>query len=96
MQAGEYISLGKVESELKTCSIIENICVYGDSHKQFVVALVVPNPKELEDLAAKNGITSSKFEDLCDSPVLEKAIIKEMAEHAKKCECFCQESRLFL
>ncbi|KAL5289305.1 ACSL4 family protein [Megaselia abdita] len=86
LQAGEYISLGKVESELKTCSIIENICVYGDSHKQFVVALVVPNPKELEDLAAKNGITSTKFEDLCDSPVLEKAIIKEMAEHAKKCK----------
>lgn len=86
LQAGEYISLGKVESELKTCSIIENICVYGDSHKQFVVALVVPNPKELEDLAAKNGITSTKFEDLCDSPVLEKAMIKEMAEHAKKCE----------
>lgn len=86
MQAGEYISLGKVESELKTCSIIENICVYGDSHKQFVVALVVPNPKELEDLAAKNGITSSKFEDLCESPVLEKAILKEIAEHARKCE----------
>ena len=42
LQAGEYVSLGKVESELKTCPVVENICVYGDSTKQYTVALVVP------------------------------------------------------
>ena len=30
LQSGEYVSLGKVESLLKTCSLVENICVYGD------------------------------------------------------------------
>ena len=30
MQSGEYVSLGKVEALLKTCSLVENICVYGD------------------------------------------------------------------
>ena len=30
LQSGEYVSLGKVEALLKTCSLVENICVYGD------------------------------------------------------------------
>lgn len=39
LQYGEYVSLGKVESELKTCSLIDNVCVYADPTKLFVVAL---------------------------------------------------------
>ncbi len=34
LQHGEYVSLGKVESNLKIHPLIENICVYGDSGKQ--------------------------------------------------------------
>ncbi|KAI8123759.1 Long-chain-fatty-acid--CoA ligase 4 [Lucilia cuprina] len=86
LQAGEYVSLGKVESELKTCPLIENICVYGDPTKQFTVALVVPNQKHLEELAHRQGLESKSFEDLCSNPVMEKAVIKEMAEHARKCK----------
>lgn len=85
LQAGEYVSLGKVEAELKTCSVVENICVYGDPSKQFTVALVVPNPKHLKELAIKQGVPDAEFEQLCSSPVMEKAVIKELAEHARKC-----------
>lgn len=86
LQAGEYVSLGKVEAELKTCSVVENICVYGDPSKQFTVALVVPNPKHLKELAIKQGVPDAEFEQLCTSPVMEKAVIKELAEHARKCK----------
>ncbi|XP_020815591.1 long-chain-fatty-acid--CoA ligase 4 isoform X2 [Drosophila serrata] len=86
LQAGEYVSLGKVESELKTCGIIENICVYGDPTKQYTVALVVPNQKHLEELAEKHGMADKTYEELCSSPVIEKAILKEIAEHARKCK----------
>lgn len=85
LQAGEYVSLGKVESELKTCPIVENICVYGDSSKHYTVALIVPNQKHLEDLALKQGVVGD-FDKLCESPVLEKAVVKELADHAKKCK----------
>lgn len=88
LQAGEYVSLGKVEAELKTCAIVENICVYGDSSKQFTVALVVPNQKHLKELAIKQGVNETDFEKLCTSPVMEKAVIKELAEHARKCKYF--------
>ncbi|XP_055694254.1 long-chain-fatty-acid--CoA ligase 4 isoform X2 [Lutzomyia longipalpis] len=86
LQAGEYVSLGKVEAELKTCPVVENICVYGDPTKQYTVALVVPSQKHLEEIALKQGITNLNFEDLCSSPVMERAVIKELAEHAKKCK----------
>lgn len=86
LQAGEYVSLGKVEAELKTCAVVENICVYGDSSKQFTVALVVPNQKHLIELAIKQGVAETDFEKLCASPVMEKAVIKELAEHARKCK----------
>lgn len=82
LQAGEYVSLGKVEAELKTCPVVENICVYGDSSKHFTVALVVPNPQQLTELAGGDR----PFEQLCQDPQVEKAVLKELEQHAKKCK----------
>lgn len=80
------MSLGKVEAELKTCSVVENICVYGDPTKQYTVALVVPNQKHLEEMAMRNGMSGQTFEQLCASPIIERAVIKELADHARKCK----------
>lgn len=85
LQAGEYVSLGKVEAELKTCPIVENICVYGDSTKTFTVALLVPNPRHLADLAARIGLPEMDFDQLCQNTNVEKAVVKELADHARKC-----------
>lgn len=30
LQAGEYVSLGKVEAVLKNCPLVDNICVYAN------------------------------------------------------------------
>ncbi|CAG9854208.1 unnamed protein product [Phyllotreta striolata] len=84
LQAGEYVSLGKVEAELKTCPLVDNICVYGESSKDFCVALVVPNQQNLKDLAAKIGIVNKSFEELCVNAAIEKAMVQELAEHGKK------------
>ena len=40
LQLGEYVSLGKVEAQLKTHHLVENICVYGDPYQKYTVALV--------------------------------------------------------
>ena len=45
LQFGEYVSLGKVEAVLKTCTIVENVCIYGEATKSYCVALVVPDRK---------------------------------------------------
>lgn len=83
LQAGEYVSLGKVEAELKTCAVVENICVYGDPSKNYCVALVCPNEKALSELATSLSI-SGEFETLCSNKIIEKAVLKELVEHSKK------------
>ena len=40
LQLGEYVSLGKVEAQLKTHHLVENICIYGDPYQKYTVALV--------------------------------------------------------
>ena len=56
LQYGEYVSLGKVESELKTCSLVDNVCVYADPTKLFAVALLMPNPEKLKSLARESKL----------------------------------------
>lgn len=86
LQLGEYVSLGKVETELKTCPVVENICVYGDGSKNYTVALVVPNHHILEEIASNIGIVGKSFEELCEHPLVEKAVLEELIEHSKKCK----------
>ncbi|CAG0902475.1 unnamed protein product, partial [Darwinula stevensoni] len=85
LQFGEYVSLGKVETELKTCPIVDNVCVYGDSRHMFTVALVVPNPDKLKDIAVAVGVSPEKsFEELCLEKKIEDAVLKEIQNHGKK------------
>ncbi|XP_003704886.1 acyl-CoA synthetase long-chain isoform X1 [Megachile rotundata] len=86
LQLGEYVSLGKVEAELKTCPVVENICVYGDSHKTHTVALVVPNTYYLEEIASNLGYKGKTIEELCCNPEVEKMVLQELIEQAKKCK----------
>ncbi len=59
LQFGEYVSLGKVEALLKTCPLVEDVCIYGDSTQSFCVALVVPERGKLAALAEKLSLVSS-------------------------------------
>jgi len=84
LQFGEYISLGKVESELKTCPIVENCCVYGDPTKSYVVALIVPDPVRLATLAEGLSIQGPSFEELCENKVVIGAVLRELLNHGKR------------
>merc|ERR1712029_503515 len=85
LQLGEYVSLGKVEALLKTNPLVENICVYGDSLRSFIVALVVPSKAHLEALAHRNcGKTTDVYAELCEDTDVEREVLKELTEHARK------------
>lgn len=45
---GEYISPGKIESVLKCCHVVENMCVVARSGAKYCVALVLPNVSALQ------------------------------------------------
>ncbi|KAM4554944.1 long-chain-fatty-acid--CoA ligase 4 isoform 1-T2 [Odontesthes bonariensis] len=81
LQAGEYVSLGKVESVLKNCSLIDNICAYANSEQNYVISFVVPNQKRLTELAKQRGIVGT-WEELCTHRDMEKVVLGEIKDVA--------------
>jgi len=87
LQGGEYVSLGKVESLLKTCPIIDNICVYGNSFHMYTIALIVPNQHHLKEIAKKLNIVNINElsnEQLFANKILKQAVVDELAAYGKK------------
>ncbi|XP_008276356.1 long-chain-fatty-acid--CoA ligase 4 [Stegastes partitus] len=81
LQAGEYVSLGKVESALKSCTLIDNICAYANSDQNYVISFVVPNQKKLMELAKQRSIVGT-FEEICTHPDMEREVLKAIKEVA--------------
>ena len=84
LQFGEYVSLGKVESALKTCPLVDNVCIYGDSSKSYVVALLVPDRPNLTKLAERLGKTETDFSLLCVDKDVTGAVLRELVAYGKK------------
>jgi len=51
---------------------------------QSCIALVVPNPKALGELAAGLGIKDVEFEQLCSNVAVEKEVLKKLMDVGKK------------
>ncbi|KTG45346.1 hypothetical protein cypCar_00002201 [Cyprinus carpio] len=81
LQAGEYVSLGKVESALKDNPLIDNICVYASSDQNYLISFVVPNQKQMTELAKKSGI-EGEWEELCNHTKMEEEVLKVIKEIA--------------
>merc|ERR1711915_527867 len=78
LQFGEYVSLGKVESVLKGCPVVANVCVYGDSTKSYVVAVICPVREVLEAMAERLGKKDLSFEPACMDRDLTGAVLREV------------------
>ncbi|XP_041732723.1 long-chain-fatty-acid--CoA ligase 3-like isoform X2 [Coregonus clupeaformis] len=81
LQAGEYVSLGKVEAMLKNCPLIDNICAYANSDEMYVIGFVVPNQKHLLSLAEQYRIRGS-WEELCNNAAMEEVVLQVITEAA--------------
>lgn len=80
LQAGEYVSLSRVETVLKMSSLVEQICVYANSFHNFTVGLVVPNQKNLCKLASEIGLNGLDFKQLCKNQKLANEVTKKLSE----------------
>ena len=84
LQFGEYVSLGKVESVLKGCPVVANVCIFGDSTQSYVVAVVCPVREILTDIAAKFGKREMEWEMMVQDKDVTGAVLREIMNHAKK------------
>lgn len=65
---------------------MENICVYGESSKNNIVAIMSPVQKNLEDLARSLGKEDLRRELLCMDDDINKALLQELVATGKKGE----------
>lgn len=71
LKNGEYIPLGKIETEMKTNHFVEQVCVCADSFQDYIVALVQVNEKNLKALACSVGVDPTKDnKELCKDPAI--------------------------
>ena len=86
LQAGEYVSLGRVETILSTSPFVDNLFVYGESSQNFVIAVVVANVKQLALLAREvlgAGAEGKSHEQLCKEERLEQEVQKRLVKQAR-------------
>ncbi|KAK2573758.1 Long-chain-fatty-acid--CoA ligase 4 [Acropora cervicornis] len=98
LQAGEYVSLGKVEAALSHSQYIEVVCIYAQSSHSYVVCLAVPRPKQLKALAASLGVMTDEWVQLCKNKAITEAVLKDLHAlgKAKRLEKFEIPQRLTL
>lgn len=76
----------QVESALKFCDYVDNICVHGDSFHNNVIALITPNRKQISILAQSLGKDSSlSFNQLCTDEDIINEVKKSLAYHGSRC-----------
>lgn len=91
LQAGEYVSLGKVEAALAQSQYVETVCVYAESAYNFVVCLAVPRPKQLKALAVSLGVLTDDWTEQCRNKAVTGAVLKDLQAlgKARKFFLFC-------
>jgi len=64
---GEYVAAELLTEIYQNASIIEQIFIYGDSTRNFLVAIVVPKKTEVEKFYNKSNISDLEFQEHCKS-----------------------------
>ncbi|XP_016650482.1 PREDICTED: long chain acyl-CoA synthetase 2-like [Prunus mume] len=83
LSQGEYVAVENIESKYLRCPLITSIWVYGNSFESFLVAVVVPDRKALEDWAAEHHLTDD-FKSLCQNLKARKYILDELNSVGQK------------
>ena len=82
---GEYVSLGNIESKLKTHALVDSICVCVYSGAKNVVAIVVPHPDHIKKIGTKLGhLEDATTSDLCNDQAVASAFLDELKAHGRK------------
>lgn len=81
LSQGEYVAPDRLEQVFKTCVGIQDIYVYGDSLKSYLVGIVNIDPVASLKLAASKGIEATNAGELATNDQFNKVLL----ECLKKC-----------
>jgi long-chain acyl-CoA synthetase len=90
MAHGEYVALENLESIFGSSPFVSpnGLCLYGDSHEDHVVGVVIPQKTYVLTWAKENGITEDDYGKILAMPKVKAAIAQTFkdlgAQHKKK------------
>ncbi|GMH34395.1 hypothetical protein BSKO_02229 [Bryopsis sp. KO-2023] len=82
LSQGEYVAVEKVEEIYKKCNIVDQIWVYGNSFKSYLVGVVVPQAPFVEKWAKENKV-EGEVAELVKNPDLIKVVLEKLNEVGK-------------
>lgn len=80
---GEFITPEKIENIYSMSKYVALIFLYGDSLRNYCIAIIVPEKEELEKLSEKLGV-SGDYEYLCRNANVNKFLIQELERIGKE------------
>ncbi|XP_030834973.1 long-chain-fatty-acid--CoA ligase 1 isoform X1 [Strongylocentrotus purpuratus] len=80
---GEYLAPEKIETVYSSCSLVQQIWIYGDSLQSYAVAIGAVNPETLPALASKMGVKGS-LEELCKNEQIKKGVLDDLMKIGKE------------
>jgi long-chain acyl-CoA synthetase len=86
LSQGEYIAPSKLEGIYSKSKYVLQMCVYGDSHHNHILGIIVPNPLFFKELVESQGkwTENSKHEDFYEDKDVHAAIKADLDNLAKE------------
>jgi long-chain acyl-CoA synthetase len=75
---GEYVAVEYLEGVYKRSQFVQQIWVYGNSYKRWLIAIVVPDPEYMALWAKQNGMEGQDYKTLVASDKVSQAILKDL------------------
>ncbi len=83
LQAGEYVSLVKVELALSQSPYVDNICVYADPAHNFTICFICPKLSQVRKLATELGLLDDAIAEAQKTLPAERASDPSAVAHAE-------------
>eukprot|EP00727_Mastigamoeba_balamuthi_P011868 m51a1_g7303 hypothetical protein (681) ;mRNA; f:92149-94940 len=76
---GEYLSAERLEGAYQRCPLVQQVFVYGDASRSFLVAVVVPEEAPLRRAVPSAG-AEAPLEQLCATPAAREAVLRALGD----------------
>ena len=88
LSQGEYVAAEVLTQIYDNVPIVDQSFIYGDSQRTYLVAIIVPNKKEVSQFLGKERITDDEFKAACNDEKLKQHIVAELRKAADENKLF--------